>query len=55
MCSAVQTAAATIISYKPLSNLQLHALFSFGVYKPLITIREARQCAALKGCMRDED
>ena len=48
MHSAVQTAAVTIISYKALSDLnfarytqhyrQLHALFSFGVYKPLILL-----------------
>ena len=42
MHSAVQTVAVTIISYKPLSDVnfagtQLHALFSFGVYKPLAT------------------
>ena len=42
-CREVQTAAVTIISYKPLSDLnfarhtgQLHALSPFGVYKPLI-------------------
>ena len=48
MHSAVQTAAVTIISYKPLSDLnfarytqhygRVHALFSFGVYKPLVTL-----------------
>ena len=36
-----QTANVTIISYKPLSDLNfarclLHALFSIGVYKPLV-------------------
>ena len=36
-----QTANVTIISYKPLSDLnfarcQVHALFSVGVYKPLV-------------------
>ena len=42
MHSGVQTVDVTTISYKPLSGLnfarctgQLHALFSFGVYKPL--------------------
>ena len=46
MHGAVQIAIVTIISYKPLSDLNfnigihttllhLHALFSFGVYKPL--------------------
>ena len=45
MPSVIQTTAVTIISYKPSSDLnliryihtilwQLHALFSFGVYKP---------------------
>ena len=47
MHSAVQTANVTIIRYKPLSDLNfarymqhygsyVHALFSFGVYKPLM-------------------
>ena len=50
MHSAIQTAAVTTISYEPLSDLnfarytqhyiwQLHALFSFGGYKPLILPR----------------
>ena len=51
MLSESQTAAVTIISYKPPSDLnfarytghvvwhvQLHALSPFGVYKPLIMI-----------------
>ena len=51
MYGAVQTAAITIISYKPLSDLnftrytQLHALLPFAVYKPLtlhyITLHDA--------------
>ena len=40
-----QTANVTIISYKPLSDLNfarclLHALFSIGVYKPLMASRD---------------
>ena len=48
MHSAPQRSAVTIISYKLLSDLifvrshttlwQLHALFSFGVYKPLLSL-----------------
>ena len=41
MVARLETANVTIISYKPLSDLnvarcQVHALFSVGVYKPLM-------------------